>query len=222
MRRNAESINTDELCSYGCGTVAKFKNGSGKFMCDTSANKCPVNRAKNSKGASNAYASGKKLSSKVQYANLPQETKDRMAWSRGLRTADFSYNGKGSHKAVLIQERGHVCERCGLTEWLGDPIPLELEHSDGDNKNNQKENLLLLCPNCHAKTKFYRGRNIPNQGKLKVNDDKIIEEINKGLNNRQVLINVGLTPKGANYDRVNRLRQTLLMNTLGPLSVVER
>jgi hypothetical protein len=209
MKRKAEPIVTSELCSYGCNTVARYKNRSNKLMCDTSSNKCPANRAKNRAGALRAYASGKKLPSKVIYANLPQETKDKMAWNRGIRSADFSYNGKGSHKAVLLQERGHVCERCGLTEWLGDPIPLELEHSDGDNKNNQKENLLLLCPNCHAKTEYYRGRNISNQGRLKVTDDRIIEEINKGLNNRQVLINVGLTPKGANYDRVNSLRDKI-------------
>ena len=76
-------------------------------------------------------------------------------------------------------------------------------------KSFNKENLLLLCPNCHAKTEFYRGRNISNQGKLKVTDEKLIDQINKGLNNRQVLINVGLTPKGANYDRVNKLRHNL-------------
>jgi hypothetical protein len=209
MRRKAELIITDELCSYGCNSVARYKNGSNKLMCDTSANKCLANRTKNRKGALNAYASGKKLPSKVQYANLPQETKDKMAWSRGIRSADFSLNGKGSHKVVLLQERGHCCESCGLSEWLGDPIPLELEHCDGNNKNHQKENLLLLCPNCHAKTEFYRGRNISNQGKLKVTDEKLIDQINKGLNNRQVLINVGLTPKGANYDRVNKLRHNL-------------
>lgn len=209
MRRKAEFIITAELCSYGCNSVARYKNGSNKLMCDTSANKCLANRAKNRKGALNAYASGKKLPSKVQYANLPQETKDKMAWSRGIRSADFSLNGKGSHKVVLLQERGYCCENCGLSEWLGDPIPLELEHCDGNNNNNQKENLLLLCPNCHAKTEFYRGRNIANQGKLKVTDDKLIDQINKGLNNRQVLINVGLTPKGANYDRVNKLRHNL-------------
>ena len=45
-----------------------------------------------------------------------------------------------------------------------------------------------------------------NSGKLKVTDEQIITEINKGLNNRQILINVGLTPKGGNYSRVNDLR----------------
>jgi hypothetical protein len=53
----------------------------------------------------------------------------------------------------------HKCEKCGLAEWLGQPIPLELDHIDGDRANNSFENLRILCPNCHAQTDTYRGRN---------------------------------------------------------------
>ena len=62
----------------------------------------------------------------------------------------------------LLQEgyKEHRCERCGLTEWLGQPIPLELHHIDGDKNNNTLENFQLLCPNCHAFTDSYRGKNI--------------------------------------------------------------
>lgn len=203
MKRKAEPITTNLLCSYGCGEIALYKNRSGNLMCDTSSNKCPEVRAKNSRAVTIAHTNGKIPG----WSKLRTEYGVDTVWNKGIYSADFSYNGKGSHKAVLIQERGHRCESCRLAEWLNEPIPLELEHCDGNNKNNQKENLLLLCPNCHARTQFYRGRNIPNQGRLKVTDDKLIEEIKKGLNNRQILINVGLTPKGANYDRVNRLRQ---------------
>jgi hypothetical protein len=54
----------------------------------------------------------------------------------------------------------HRCMCCGLTEWQGRPIPLELDHIDGDRANNELGNLRLLCPNCHALTDTYRGRNI--------------------------------------------------------------
>lgn len=53
----------------------------------------------------------------------------------------------------------HECSECRLTEWMGKPIPLELDHVDGDNSNNMLENLRLLCPNCHAQTDNYRGKN---------------------------------------------------------------
>jgi hypothetical protein len=62
----------------------------------------------------------------------------------------------------LVEEglREHRCERCSRTEWEGRPIPLELDHVDGDRRNNEPSNLRLLCPNCHALTPTYRGRNI--------------------------------------------------------------
>jgi len=51
------------------------------------------------------------------------------------------------------------CECCGLTEWVGHPVPLELHHKDGDRTNNVLSNLELVCPNCHALTDNYRGKN---------------------------------------------------------------
>jgi rubredoxin len=53
----------------------------------------------------------------------------------------------------------HRCECCGLTEWLDEPIPLELHHIDGDRNHNEISNYQLLCPNCHARTDSYRGKN---------------------------------------------------------------
>lgn len=61
----------------------------------------------------------------------------------------------------LLEEgyKKHECERCGLTQWLGGAIPLELHHKDGNRNNNTLENYELLCPNCHALTDSYRGKN---------------------------------------------------------------
>ena len=61
----------------------------------------------------------------------------------------------------LLEEgyKEYRCECCGLTEWLDEPIPLELHHKDGNHFNNDLDNFQLLCPNCHAKTDSYRGKN---------------------------------------------------------------
>jgi hypothetical protein len=53
----------------------------------------------------------------------------------------------------------HRCVSCGLDVWLGQPIPLELAHITGSRNDNRLENLRLLCPNCHALTPTYRGKN---------------------------------------------------------------
>lgn len=64
-------------------------------------------------------------------------------------------------KKKILEEgiKEYKCECCGLTTWLNQPIPLELHHIDGDRTNNKIENYELLCPNCHAFTDSYRGKN---------------------------------------------------------------
>ena len=56
----------------------------------------------------------------------------------------------------------YKCTMCQGTEWLGNPIPLELDHIDGNHENNNLSNLRLLCPNCHALTPTYRGKTLNN------------------------------------------------------------
>lgn len=101
---------------------------------------------------------------------------------------------------ALIFIRGHRCEGCGENRWLGQPIPLEVHHTDGDSLNNEMDNLKLLCPNCHALTDNYRGRNI-NTGVKQISDDSFANALSDSPNIRQALKKLGLSAKGDNYRR---------------------
>ena len=100
--------------------------------------------------------------------------------------------------------RGHRCEKCGKEVWLSVRIPLEVHHKDGDSLNNELSNLELLCPNCHALTDNYRGKNI-NKGNKKVSEVEFVEALNDSSNIRQALQKIGLTAKGDNYRRAREL-----------------
>lgn len=77
-------ILTNALCAYGCNSIAKYKNASGRLMCDTSSSKCPEIKKKNSEGGKLSYQIvGKRKEGREIYKNLPQATKDKMAWNRG-------------------------------------------------------------------------------------------------------------------------------------------
>lgn len=61
-------------------------------------------------------------------------------------------------KKRLLSEgvKQNICEICGVSEWNGKPLNMELHHKDGDFLNNTLENLIMICPNCHSQTENYR------------------------------------------------------------------
>lgn len=69
-------------------------------------------------------------------------------------------------REFLFRTRERRCESCGLTQWLDQPIPLEQDHTNGNPTDNSLENLRLICPNCHALTPTYKGKNKGN-GRVK-------------------------------------------------------
>jgi hypothetical protein len=75
---------------------------------------------------------------------------------------DSDYASTALLRQRLIREglKEARCEVCGLEEWMGEPIPLQLDHINGDRTDHRLENLRILCPNCHAMTDTYCGKNI--------------------------------------------------------------
>ena len=54
------------------------------------------------------------------------------------------------------------CEACGITEWRGERLTLELDHINGEPTDNRLENLRILCPNCHSQTDTWCRSTTPN------------------------------------------------------------
>jgi len=52
----------------------------------------------------------------------------------------------------------YKCSICGINTWLNKPLTLQLDHINGDNRDNRIEILRLLCPNCHSQTDNFCGK----------------------------------------------------------------
>ena len=84
-------------------------------------------------------------------------------WQNGLETGmRGDYQISMYIKTYLFKKFDNKCARCGWNKInpYTNNIPLEIEHIDGNYKNNDESNLTLLCPNCHSLTSTYKGANL--------------------------------------------------------------
>ena len=112
----------------------------------------------------------------------------------------YKKNGRSTMKA-LADLRGHKCECCGLSEWLGQEINLEVHHINGDRTDNTLENLQLLCPNCHSYTPTFAKK----RDKREKSEEEFVNALMASKSIHQALILLDLTPSGGNYTRARRL-----------------
>lgn len=84
----------------------------------------------------------------------------RAGWEKRNLRMDFSeMKTDRARRNFIILREGRKCQSCEGETWLDRPIPLELDHIDGNPENNSRENCRVICPNCHALTDTYKGRN---------------------------------------------------------------
>jgi hypothetical protein len=134
----------------GCGSQIPYE-GRAKSFCNHSCAAKVTNKSRLSKPRTRHCAKCPTYVAKGKYCSScrPSKALTRMEDAKSDR----------ARKRLLVAECGRTCDGCKNTEWQTLPIPLDLDHVDGNSDNNERSNLRLLCPNCHALTPTYKGRN---------------------------------------------------------------
>jgi hypothetical protein len=156
VTRQAYAINP-KLCVL-CGESLPYENRKGRFCSKSCA------ATFNNRGVVRHFTHSDLCScgnAKKRHNKYCDECIAKRVYNPRLAFGELS-NDKMRRKR-LLELRGNQCQGCGLSEWMERPIPLELHHIDGDTDNNSQENLVLLCPNCHAIQPTHRRKN--KQGK---------------------------------------------------------
>lgn len=197
------------FCDYGCGNEYTHILKNGKKCCSISYQKCPALRKRNSNGLKKAHKEGRIDCSHFNGKRGWRKGKNALTDNRIGKSFDdiFSINSDSPSKylkKIIINNnlKSHTCEKCGIKDsWQNEPITLELDHINGIRSDNRLINLRFLCPNCHSQTTTFKGRNI-DKNKIKVDDKELLLALKNNNSIRKALIEVGMDPKGANYNRV--------------------
>lgn len=159
LRKQEERIETylktPKKCKH-CEKVLEY-NERTKTFCGSSCAATFNNRQRNKKTRKRCLACGT-AETRNRYCSIPcqHDYQYRKALKSWIETG---IGGKGVIRRYLKETVGNCCSICGITEWNEKSIVFELEHKDGDSENNTKENVCLICPNCHSQTDTYKGKN---------------------------------------------------------------
>ncbi len=126
-------------------------------------------------------------------------------WNQKFQRSSWDELGPGWRRRRVLEEQKSQCALCKIGEWCGKPLSLHLDHINGDRFDNSRENVRMICPNCHSQTETYCSRNIK-RDKCRIDDEQIIVALKENeMNISKTLSHLRLAYGGINWYRLKTL-----------------
>lgn len=152
-----------------CGCVFTPKPGStGKYCtqsCAAQVNNRKFPKRKKQNKPNNCPECNKEISFYSEYCIDCYQTarKDNLikAWLNGTWRGGTDYSLSDIVRQYLLKINNYECSLCSFSGFhaLDGKTILTIDHINGDGTDHRPDNVRVLCPNCHALTDSYCGRN---------------------------------------------------------------
>lgn len=180
-------------------TLSNFSEQEIKDICSNSYSYSEV--AKKLGFSKNSGSASRYVKKYISEHNIDISHFKGKSWNKDNYDLSIFRNGNAIKSDRIIKIltflRGEECEACHRKTWMGNKIPLCVHHIDGNHLNNELSNLQILCPNCHALTDNYCGRNKTREHKI--SDEDLVEALKNSKSVRQALLSLGINYSAKYY-----------------------
>ena len=145
------------FCGWKC--ARSYSTASRRLEINAKISRSLKGRPAWSSGGFRAGYDPRRPSQEVMRAARVRSGETSKANAKMRLCGDWDSLSFGLKRKRVLHEQDSCCLHCGLNEWRGQRLVIEIDHVDGDHDNDARENLRGLCPNCHSQTPTWKGRN---------------------------------------------------------------
>lgn len=140
---------------------------------------------------------------RAKKANLKRTENARERIQTLIESGDWEVLNKSQRRTRILREQDFACAMCKTPQtWNEQPLNFDLDHINGDRSNESRQNLRLVCPNCHSQTPTYKSKNA---GARRYSDEEIIDSLKKNDSMYKAMSTLGMNLHGGNYTRVRKI-----------------
>lgn len=161
LKRLEKYLENPSRCVH-CNACLSYRKRGHKFCshsCSAKHNNRGVRRHHNALRALKPCVECGELTRNTSCCSRGCFQKSRAAKRSALIISSGRFHGKRSARNFIKSSVGDQCNLCGISDWMGEPLVMVMDHVNGNPEDWSIGNMRLICPNCDSQTPTFKGRN---------------------------------------------------------------